>query len=635
MTDPNLKYNSKPIFAQVVRDRLSRRQFLKGAGIVASAATVPLLPACGSSVFSQPTRVASPLRLTFNEVAQGLDQHLHVPQGYSHQVLLRWGDPIFQQVAEFDPQQQSAKNQNLQFGFNNDFVGFIPLPLGSQNSQHGLLVVNHEHTKAHLMHPGSPKDADLSLEQTKIDLAAHGLSVVEVKRQANGEWQLVKASRYNRRITAETPMQLSGWARGHQRMKTLYSKNGVDTWGTYGNCAGGVTPWGTVLTAEENINKYFKGDLDNCPEQENYRRFGFKGDVRKSWGLHFDRWDLDKNPQEGLHAGWIVEIDPFDAQSKPRKLTSLGRFKHEGCNVHINTDGRVVAYMGDDQKFEYVYRFISRDTYRAGNTAADRAFNLTLLDNGELSVAQFSEDGSLHWQPLVYGQGPLTPANGFHSQADIALDTRKAADLLAATPMDRPEDVEVNPVNGKVYVMLTKNDSRKPDQLNAPNPRAYNKAGQVVELIAPQGDHSASVFKWDLTLLAGNPKQTITNYHTATSDNGWLACPDNCAFDNLGHLWLSTDGAEDHGVADGLWAMPVDNPLHGLSKRFLRCPIGAELCGPFFTPDNTTLFCAIQHPGGDSTFDKPDTRWPDFADDMPCRPALVAIWKDDGGVVGS
>lgn len=615
---------TSPTFQKILQQRLSRRHFLLASSSLVAAST---LPGC-QSLTSVPYEPA-PSSLAFSELPQGLDQNLSVSAGYSHQVLVRWGDDLFTNDT-FNPYQQTAAKQARQFGFNNDFIGFLSLPLGSQNSDHGLLVVNHEYTIPGMMFPGSPDPVELTKEQTDIDISAHGMSVLEIKKN-NGQWQVIKNSPYTRRITPNTPMQLSGAAAGSPRMRTAISKDGVHTLGTYGNCAGGVTPWGTVLTGEENIDYMFAGDYSQSSERETHQRFGMKDTLRKSWARYYSRWDMSKQPGEPLHMGWVVEIDPFDPHSVPQKRTALGRFKHEGCNVYITQDRHVVAYTGDDQRFEYLYKFVSKNRYQPD----DREANKQLLAEGTLYCARFADDGSLQWLPLIYGEGPLTADNGFHNQGDVSIDTRKAADLLGATPMDRPEDVEVNPVNGKVYVMLTNNSKRQPSQTDKANPRANNKAGQIVELIAPEGDHTAEQFSWEMLLLAGERDDPTATYHPATTENGWLACPDNCAFDRLGNLWIATDGAEKFGVADGIWACEVEGENRGLTRRFLRTPVGAELCGPFFTPDDKNLFCSIQHPGDNSSFDDPTTRWPDFDEKLPPRPAVVVITHNNGAVIGS
>ncbi|MGX5172631.1 PhoX family protein [Aliikangiella sp. IMCC44653] len=608
-------------FNQLLENHLSRRQLLKAG---AAMGTVGLASSCSTAAFSDHANQVAAFKSVFKEVAQGLDENLNVAEDYQAQVLLRWGDPIFEHAPAFDPNNQSEQSQLKQFGFNNDYIGFVPLPLGSNNSEHGILVVNHEYTDATAMFADVTSDLELSLAQTKVDIAAHGLSVVEVKRHKE-EWQVVLNSKYNRRITPHTPMRLVGPAAGSNRLKTKLSEDGIHTLGTYANCAGGLTPWGTVLTAEENIDDCFGGYSDSLAEAENYRRFGLAKKPIKSWYKHFSRWDLRQNPNEALHMGWIVEIDPFDPSSVPVKHTALGRFKHEGCNLHINYDGRVVAYSGDDQKFEYIYRFVSEDKYRPQQTLEARRANRQLLSKGTLSVARFSDNDELRWLPLVYGEGPLNVKNGFKSQADVVLDCRKAADLVGATPMDRPEDIEVNPSNGKVYAMLTKNSSRQPEGTNQANPRSNNRAGHILELSPPQGDHCAEIFSWNIFILAGDPTKNVTFYHPETTNNGWFACPDNCTFDTQGNLWVATDSKNAFGIADGLWRVGTANGVQGLSQRFLSAPIGAEVCGPCFTPDNTSLFCSIQHPSEGDQYANPATRWPDFDRRMPPRPSVVVV----------
>jgi len=624
--------NSSDCFEEVLNKYLHRRRFLKSSAALGAAL---VLPSCGESEqaansSSSPKaskKPTSPTSLTFKELEHGLDETLSVADGYESQVLIRWGDPLFDGVSEFNPYELNASEQSKRFGFNNDFIGFVPHSFGSNSSDKGLLVVNHEYVNSELMFPGSPRGWALTKEQVETEIAAHGLSVIEVQN-TKGQWSVNTASSFNRRITPETPMRMTGPAAGSDRLKTAISSDGVHTLGTYGNCAGGVTPWGTILTGEENVDGYFMGDVEATSEAENYRRFDV--DTYKNWGEHNKRWNLDENPRELLHVGWVVEIDPYDPESIPKKRTALGRVKHEGCNVFIDSSNHVVAYTGDDERFEYIYKFVSKSTYNPD----DRDANLDLLEEGELFVAKFNDDGSLNWLPLIYGKGPLTESNGFRNQGDVSLDTRKAADLVGATPMDRPEDVEVNSSNGHVYAMLTNNTERKDGQIDSVNPRAHNNHGQIIEFWPESGDHTNSVFWWDIFLLAGNPKKDTTKYHAALSESGWLSCPDNCAFDKLGNLWIATDGAEKSGIADGLWATEVSGEAKALTKRFLRTPKGAELCGPFFTPNSENLFVSIQHPGDGGTFDKPDTRWPDFSENMPARPAVVVIAKKDGGRIG-
>jgi secreted PhoX family phosphatase len=627
---------------EVVARRLSRRAAMRGILGAAGAATLAdqLVEAAQPAL----AQANGPSSLTFAEVAHQLGQRDAVAEGYEIQMVLRWGDAVLADAPAFDPARQSAEAQAQQFGYNNDYIDFMPLPQGSGASDRGLLVVNHEYTSTHLMFAGlgAGRTAALqaSAQQVAVEMAAHGLSVVELRRQG-GRWAPVKESRLNRRITAETEMRISGPAAGHELMKTSADPSGTRVRGTLNNCAGGNTPWGTVLTAEENFNQYFGGAAAEAGAQaESYKRYGIVRQASYAWPQHQERFNLDKEPNEPNRFGWIVEFDPYDPQSVPVKRTALGRFKHEGCTHAISADGRVVIYSGDDERFDYVYKFVTARPWNQN----DRSANRDLLDEGTLYVAQFHDDGRVVWLPLVHGQGPLTAQNGFRSQADVLINTRRAADLLQATPMDRPEDVQANPVNGRVYVMLTNNTSRKAEQVNRANPRARNEHGHVLEIIppgagTPRVDHAATEGRWDVFLMAGKPGVDAgARYHRATSDQGWLSCPDNCTFDSKGRIWISTDGAPSAaGVADGLYGADTSGHGRALTRLFYQAPTGAEVCGPCFTPDSQTIFLAIQHPAEDrgSSFERPSTRWPDFAENMPPRPAVIAIAKRGGGEIGS
>jgi secreted PhoX family phosphatase len=363
-----------------------------------------------------------------------------------------------------------------------------------------------------------------------------------------------------------------------------------------------------------------------------------------AWGKYYERFDIAREPNEANRFGWVVEIDPSDPASTPKKRTALGRAKREGAAGIVSKDGRYVVYSGDDERFEYLYRFVTKGRVDRANRAA----NMDLLDEGTLSVARFNADGSLDWMPLVHGTGPLTAANGFNSQVDVVIETRRAADLLGATKMDRPEDVEANPLTHKVYALMTNNIRRKADQVEAANPRADNKFGHIIEMAAPDGDHAADRFTWDMLLKCGDPSVAAVGatFNPATSQHGWFGMPDNCAVDHMGRLWIATDGNSGArtGRTDGVWALETEGALRGASKLFFRCPAGAELCGPEFTPDDETLFVAVQHPGEadpedptaePATFENPSTRWPDFKPDMPPRPSVLAITKRGGGKIGT
>ena len=629
--------STEPPLAALIDLRLSRRAALTGLAATAAAG------ALGSGFLTAVGRaMAGTSSLAFREVAHGMTTGVQTAPGYSAQVLIRWGDAVAPGAPAFDIANQSAAAQETQFGYNNDFMAYLPLPLGSDNAENGLLCISHEYTNPHLMWPLGGKKGSydrLSKAQMEVEMAAHGHSVIEIEKRA-GAWRVVADSRYNRRFTPlGTEMRLSGPAAGHDRLKTRADPSGTRVIGTIANCAGGTTPWGTVLIAEENFQFYFRGDIETTGEARNYKRYGLDRKKGVAWARHHDRFSVEKEPNEPNRFGWVVEIDPYDPASTPVKRTALGRFKHEGATTVVNPDGRVTVYSGDDQRFDYLYRFVTDGRFDPGNREANR----DLLDAGTLYAAKFAADGTLTWLPLVFGTGPLTAANGFHSQADVSIETRHAADLLGATPMDRPEDVETNPVSGRTYVLCTNNTKRKAGQVDAANPRAKNRHGHIIELIPPgegkAADHTATAYRWEFFLLGGNPAnpQDKAMYLAEVSKDGWLSTPDNCTFDAQGRIWIATDGQPKSGIADSVYAADTTGPGRGLTRCFFNAPSGAEICGPTFTPDYRTLFVAIQHPGDDkgSAFETPSTRWPDFADGMPPRPSVVAITKDDGGEIGT
>lgn len=644
--------SDSPTLGDVIAARFHRRDLLKGAlGVAAIAATVGPL-----ALASAGKARADGSRFSFKEVEAGIDPDHHVAQGYDVEVLLRWGDPVLPGAPAFDPLRQSAAAQKLQCGYNSDYLGYLPMPGAANASQHGLLVINHEYTNEELMFPGlGRQDAvnrpdfkerafeKMTREIVDVEMAAHGGAVIEVRRE-NGKWVVVANSKFARRIDADTPMDIAGPAAGHSRMQTKADPSGRRVFGMLNNCAGGITPWGTWLTCEENFHGYFFGKRDDSRrEARNHKRYGVPGNWF-AWGKWHDRFDVGREPNEANRFGWIVEIDPFDPNSIPKKRTALGRSKHEGAFVMINKDGRAVVYSGDDEAMDYVYKFVSAGKFDPANPAANR----DLLDDGTLYVARYDADGSGEWLPLVYGQGPLTEANGFASQADVVIETRIAADHLKATRMDRPEDVEVNLKTQKVYVILTNNSKRKAEEIDAANPRADNRFGHIIEMTPPEGDHAATRFSWNVLLQCGDPSLAAVGatFHASTTKNGWFGMPDNCAVDHMGRLWIATDGnsASRTGRTDGVWALETEGPLRGASRLFFRCPAGAELCGPEFTPDDETLFVAVQHPGeadakelkaGLGTFENPSTRWPDFVQGMPPRPSVLAITRRGGGAIGS
>ncbi len=624
----------------IINKRFSRRGFLQGSlAVTAIAATVSPL----ALILADEARAASKSAFDFEEIAAGVDEKHHVAAGYDADILLRWGDKIFADAPNFDPMKQTAEAQSRQFGYNNDYVGFIPL---DGEADRGLLVVNHEYTNAELMFPNwatigkddegkdKVKMGEFTKELVDIEMAAHGGTVVEIKRE-NGKWAPVLDGKLNRRITVMTEMELTGPAAGHARVMTIADPSGRKVFGTLNNCAGGVTPWGTYLMAEENFHGYFSGELPEAhAEAANYKRYGVPASSY-TWGKFHDRFDLAKEPNEPNRFGWVVEVDVMDPNSIPKKRTALGRTKHEGAESIVNKDGRIVFYCGDDERFDYVYKFVTSGTFNA----SDRAANMNLLDDGTLYVAKFSEDGFVDWMPLVHGQGGLTAENGFADQAGVLIEARRAGDVLGATKMDRPEDVQPNPRNGKVYVLLTNNNKRKAGEENAANPRAENLFGHIIEITETDGDFASTRSKWEVLLKCGDPSvaEVGASFSSATTANGWFGMPDNCAIDADGRLWIATDGNNQKatGRTDGLWAVDTEGETRGTSKLFFRCPVGAEMCGPSFNPAADTLFLAVQHPGDDglATFETPATRWPDFADGMPTRPAVLTVTKQGGGKV--
>jgi uncharacterized protein len=645
--DTGVNDSTNPTMGDVIAERLSRRDIVKGA--LATAAIAAVLPDAISRPAAAQGANTTP-SFNFREIPAGSDERHHVAEGYDADVLIRWGDPVLKGAPEFDAQAQTPEKQALQFGYNNDYLGYFPI---NGSSSHGLLCVNHEYTNEELMFPELPGRQDMGRRYgtnfkqmteklAEIEMMAHGGSVLEV-RKANGKWSVVKDSPLARRITAKTEMRITGPAAGHPRLRTKADPAGTKVFGMLNNCAGGRTPWGTWLTCEENINGYFWGKLEqNHTEYTNYRRMGIPGNWY-NWGQYEDRWDIVKEPNEANRFGWTVEIDPYDPTSVPMKRTAMGRFKREGAAGITNRDGRYVVYSGDDQRYDYVYKFVTEG--RISQT--DRAANMRLLESGTPSVARFDADGTGVWMPLVFGQGPLTPANGFQSQADVVIEARRAADLLGATKMDRPEDVEANPMTDKVYVMLTNNSQRKADEASGANPRANNRFGHIIEILPKDRDHAAREFTWEILVRCGDPAVATVGatFNPATTKDGWFGMPDNCAVDWMGRLWITTDGNSEArtGRNDGIWAMETEGPARGTSKLFFRVPNGAEMCGPEFTPDMETFFVAVQHPGEPddddpnakpASFTNVSTRWPDFKDGVPPKPSIVAITKKGGGKIG-
>jgi hypothetical protein len=621
-------------FEEIVTQRMQRRDFLKGSIAVSTvvvAGTVAAQPELAEAQTAPSPRFGA-ITPTTPEVDE-----IVVSDGYYARTLIRWGEPLTPDAPEFDVWNQTAEAQSKQFGYNCDFVGFFPLTLGSNASNRGILAVNHEYTNPELMF--SRYDIDNpTRNQVDVEIAAHGMSMVEIQRAPDGTWSYNRNSRYNRRYTGFSGMAVSGPAANHPWMHTNADPTGSTVLGTLNNCAAGKTPWGTVLTAEENFHQYFAnldGLAKNDPRYAVHRRYGMPtGESERKWERYHSRFNVAQEPNEAFRFGWMVEIDPYDPARAPIKRTALGRFRHEAATIAVAPNGQVVAYTGDDAQFEYVYKFVSAGTYNP----RDRAANFGLLDEGTLYVAKFNDDGSGEWLPLVYGQGPLTTQNGFTSQGDVLVKTRLAADALGATKMDRPEDIETNPVNRKVYVALTNNTRRGGDNqpgVDVANPRPNNANGHIIEITEAGNNHAATTFTWEIFLLAGNPADDETAYFAGfdKSQVSPIANPDNITFDLAGNLWIATDGAaRSINFNDGLFAVPVAGAQRGHLKQFFAAVNGSEVCGPEFTPDNRTLFVAIQHPGEGGTFEEPISTWPD-KQGLP-RPSVVTVQAFDSRIIG-
>lgn len=636
---------------------LNRRGLIKGgAAAVLAVGAASALAACGGDDSTEttgptPTPAGTPGTGTgFTAVAPNKEDAVVVPEGYDQGVVIRWGDPLFADAPAFDFEKQTAAAQAKQFGFNNDFAALLPIE-GQANSY--LLVVNHEYTTGPHMFRGYDK-AEPTDEQIEITKAAHGLTVVEVKGEPGSGKLTPVFGKYNRRITATTEFRLTGPAAGSGYVITGADPAGSKVLGTFANCAGGVTPWGTVLSGEENFHGYF-ANVDKASDPGGrLKRYGFaKGGTANQWERTDKRFDLAQEPNEPNRFGYVVEIDPWDPTSTPIKHSAMGRLKHEGATIYVTSSGDVVSYTGDDEKFDYMYKFVSSKKIKSGTGAAARRDNMTILDAGTLYVAKLTGDhadkidgsgnvpsdkgftGRGQWIPLLKsnGDGKAESLVEGMSASEVAVFTRLAADKVGATKMDRPEDFEANPYTGKVYVALTNNDNRaaegKPG-VDEANPRKLNKNGQVLELV---DNHTGTDFTWSLLLVCGDPKAADT-YFAGFDKNkvSPISCPDNLAFDPYGNLWISTDG-NALKTNDGLFSVVLDGPNRGETKQFLTVPRGAETCGPIVT-EQRVMVC-VQHPGeaDDATPENPFSHWPDGGDAQP-RPSVVAVWKKAGGRIG-
>ncbi|PPF73095.1 PhoX family phosphatase [Rathayibacter sp. AY1E6] len=641
----NTSHNS--YFRDIVSSQLSRRSAL-GLGL-AGAVTVAVASAGGAPTAEAAVATSadgSPLAFTPIAPVPYTVDRFTVPEGFAWQPIIRWGDPLFADSPAFDIADQTEAAQAAQFGYNNDYTDIVEIP-GSKRLR-ALLVVNHEYTNESIMFPAAQLEAEPERVRA-VGRAAHGLSVVELVRTAvDRPWAYVRGGERNRRYLLDTPYEVTGAAAGTDLLKTVADPEGRTVLGTLGNCSGGTTPWGTILSGEENFNGYFRAVGTSDAE----KRYGLAdSETSRLWELDDPRFDA-RTPgyeNEPNRFGWIVEFDPFDPDSTPKKHTALGRLKHEGANVIIAPDGRVVAYQGDDERFDYLYKFVSTKRYIEG----DRAHNKTLLEEGDLYVARFTGDSPVaeitgtgavpsdggfdgigEWLPLVLN-GASTIAG--MSVAEVLVHTRQAADAAGATKMDRCEDVQPSLVSGRIYVACTNNSARGTEGgkegATEVNPRTENRDGHIVEIIEDGGDQTGRTFTWNLLMLCGDQAQGDVVYFSGfpADQVSPISCPDNLAFDSVGNLWISTDGAPSGiGYNDGLFKVALEGATRGRVEQFLSVPRDAETCGPIVHDLDQHVFVAVQHPGEEGTFEAPTSFFPDYGSTAAGavaapRPTIVQI----------
>ncbi len=612
----------------------ARRIVLRGSvGLSLGALFAPL---AGCASLAHGAGALGPL-LGFKSVAASSSDRLSVAQGYTATPLAPWGEPVGiagnMPAFKFDAS-NSAAEQAVQMGMHHDGIHYYAL----DGSRRGLLALNQEYTEDGLLHVGGT--TGWSADKVQKAQAAHGITVIEIERQDKG-WQMVRPSTYARRITATSPFSIGGPAAGHALMKTAADPAGRTVLGTIGNCASGKTPWGTYLSGEENWANYFTtADTPTAHE----KRWGIRKAFVYRWPEFDERFDTVRHPNEPNRFGWVVEVDPMDPTSTPVKRTALGRAAHEGAWVAVTKDQRAVVYSGEDARFEYLYKFVSRDRIQsAGNGKTAAQANASLLDHGMLYVARFDADGSGRWLPMVHGKGPLVAANGFADQGELVIKTRQAADLLGATKMDRPEWLAIDPNTGWVYCTLTNNSARGVDGnpgVDGANPRANNTMGQIIRW-QEQGDFSGETFQWNHLLLAGDPANGRAEAK-GNVEGDIFAGPDTIAFDGRGVLWIGTDHSAS-GAGEfarmGNNALLACNPVTGEVRRFLVGPMRGEITGCTWAPDGRTMFINIQHPGSGSprngSAPRQFSNWPDFNPVGRPRSATLVIRKDDGGVIGT
>lgn len=651
---------------------------------------------------------ARPNKLVFEPVRKNTQNFFSVPEGYELKVLYAVGDPINPAYPEkTDATLASGASYQFRSGDNHDGMSFFGMHPTNKNyaakeSTQGLLVLNHEYLQQSQLHTPEGTitiDGVRPEDQVLREVNAHGVSVIEISKDANTqEVKINLDSKFNRRITAATEMEIHGPARGSDLVKTRFSQDGTLTRGTFANCGNGYTPWGTYLTAEENWSGYFARQANDtraiAKEEIALSRYGRGGANARSsqylWNTPvaelthdkdlYDRWDISVKGTSALAdyrnvmntCGFIVEIDPFSANTRPVKRTALGRFAHEDCRCSNPIPGQPLAfYMGDDATGEYIYKFVSDAVWdpkdvNGGYAAGDRYMN-----NGTLYVAKFNDDGTGEWLELSHNQNGLTSANAiypFSGQDDVVVHARLAADHVGATKMDRPEWVAVNPENGEVYVTLTNNSSRgRSYPTDAANPRSYidfkgtsasssgNMNGHIIRFREEGDTVAATTFKWDIFLFGAEARAASNINLSGLDDLNDFSSPDGMWFDPRGILWIQTDDGQytdetncmmlaalPGTVGDGRKALAASTKAEGQEtfvgaklnndrvRRFLTGPSGCEITGVTITPDYKAIFVNVQHPGG---------AWPANQSERYSRlgkvprSATVVITRKDGGAI--
>ena len=623
--DADTNPSANPSFDSVLRARMSRRALLKGSmGLAAGTFFGGSLMACGDDTFDPPP--LPQLKLDFTPVGKSLADTVVVPSGYTASVLFRLGDPIAAGVADYanngsDP----AASYALRAGDHHDAIHYFGMGSGGtyapSASDRGLLVMNHEAITPVFLHVNGPTIANGARtvnDEVLKELNVHGVSVIEVTKTGSTV-AYNKSSTYNRRITTNTEMILSGPVAKTPAMVTKYSPDGSRTRGTVNNCAHGYTPWGTYLTCEENWAGYFRrvAATDNskrtAKELTSFNRYGVAGTGRELWATAvaadptdttFARWNAEKlgSSADGSDDfrnvantyGWVVEIDPFASASIPKKRTALGRFAHEGAWLGPVTAGRpLVFYSGDDSRNEYIYKYVSSANWDPADANKGLAAGDKYLDDGKLYVAKFNADGSGVWLELRFGVNGITAANAayaFSDQADVVLNTRLAADAAGATRMDRPEWGAVNPKNGEVYMTLTNNNStlRTLASTDAPNPRFYNDPtttgtaqrgnpnGHIIRWAEDGGNAAAASFKWDIFLFGARSTADPANVNvsglTAAND---FSSPDGLWFGSSGILWIQTDDGAYTDVTNCMLLAAVPGTVGDGAKKTIANVDGA------------------------------------------------------------